>query len=265
MGKFDGLYLFSDMDGTIITSDFTIPQKNIDAIKYFTENGGHFAFATGRGCHFATLDYMDKLGVNYPCILINGSLLFDPKTKQAIDVVYSDNSQSRELLTALCNKYSDRYIITAWLKDRAVQFGLDNPSFKNVEHITPEQLSESIVKLVFGHPNGIAPEDAAFVRSLVGDKLYITNASERFYEVMPKGMSKGFRLEWLINHYSLERKNVIAMGDYFNDYEMLSVEGIRSFCPDNAHDEIKKLCERTLCHVNDGAIAAAIEILDSER
>ena len=265
MGKFDGLYFFSDMDGTIITSDFTIPQKNIDAIKYFTENGGHFAFATGRGRHTSTMAHMKNLGVNFPCIMLNGSLLYDPVKMQAIDVKYLDDDQAKVLLNKLYEKYSDNYVITAWLKDKAVHFGEENPAFRNIDHIKPNDVDERIVKLVFGHPDGIAPEDAAFVKSIVGDKLYVTNASERFYEVMPKGMSKGFRLEWIINHYSLDRKNVIAMGDYFNDYEMLSVKGIRAFCPDNAHPEIKKVCERTLCHVNDAAIANAIELLDSER
>ena len=197
--------------------------------------------------------------------MLNGSLLFDPIEMKPIDVVFLDDEQGKELLNNLCDKFSDRYIVTTWVKDRAVQYGLVNPAYKDTEHIKPDQLNESIVKIVFGHIDGIALEDAEFVKSIVGDKLYITNASERFYEIMPKGMSKGFRLEWLINHYSLNRNNVIAIGDYFNDYEMLSVKGIRSFCPENAHPEIKKICERTLCHVNDGAIAAAIEILDSER
>jgi len=265
MGKFEGIYFFTDMDGTLITSDFTIPQRNVDAIKYFTENGGHFAFATGRGRHTTTMKHMEELGVNFPCIMINGSLVFDPVAKQAVDVMFLDDEQGRTLLNSIYEKFSDRYVITTWLKDRAVHYGVENPAFRNVEFAKPHEMTERIVKIVFGHPSGIAAEDAAFVRNIVGDKLYVTNASERFFEIMPIGMSKGCRLEWIIEHYSLERENVIAMGDYFNDLEMLSVKGIRAFCPSNAHDDIKKVCERTLCHVNDGAIADAIELLDNER
>ncbi len=265
MGKFDGIYFFTDMDGTMITADFTIPERNVEAIKYFIQNGGHFAFATGRGRHVSTMGIMDKLGINFPCIMLNGSLLFDPETKQPVDIQFLDYEQSMALLKTLYEKYSDEYVITAWLKDRAVHFGINNPAYRNIEYAKPEDIDESIVKIVFGHPDGIKGDDAGFVRGCVGDKFYVTNANEKFLEIMPKGMSKGLRLEWVIEKYSLERKNVIAMGDYFNDLEMLSLSGIRTFCPSNAHETIKKVCERTLCHVNDGAIANAIEILDGER
>ena len=36
MGRFDSCYLFSDVDGTLMTSEYTIPQVNIDALRRFT-------------------------------------------------------------------------------------------------------------------------------------------------------------------------------------------------------------------------------------
>ena len=41
MAKFDGFLLLSDVDNTLLSND-KIPPKNIEKIKYFTENGGKF-------------------------------------------------------------------------------------------------------------------------------------------------------------------------------------------------------------------------------
>lgn len=45
---FDGYTLVSDMDGTLINSNKEISKENLDAIKYFVNNGGKFTVATGR-------------------------------------------------------------------------------------------------------------------------------------------------------------------------------------------------------------------------
>ena len=47
MSIFSGYLICSDVNGTISHNTITV-QKNIDAIKYFTQNGGRFTIATGR-------------------------------------------------------------------------------------------------------------------------------------------------------------------------------------------------------------------------
>lgn len=42
MGKFDGLLLLSDLDGTLLGADRCISRANSDAVRYFTQNGGLF-------------------------------------------------------------------------------------------------------------------------------------------------------------------------------------------------------------------------------
>ena len=45
MGKFDGLLLASDFDDTLYGLDLRIPERNLEAIRYFTGEGGRFAVA----------------------------------------------------------------------------------------------------------------------------------------------------------------------------------------------------------------------------
>ena len=48
MGKFDGMLICTDLDGTLLRNDKTISRENIEAIEYFKQAGGYFTFVTGR-------------------------------------------------------------------------------------------------------------------------------------------------------------------------------------------------------------------------
>ena len=48
MGKFDGVLMVSDLDGTLLSSNQRISERNQEAIKHFTDEGGIFTYITGR-------------------------------------------------------------------------------------------------------------------------------------------------------------------------------------------------------------------------
>ena len=48
MAKFSDVLLTSDYDRTLTAPDASIPEKNLEAIRYFMENGGAFTINTGR-------------------------------------------------------------------------------------------------------------------------------------------------------------------------------------------------------------------------
>ena len=48
MGKFDGLLLASDFDDTLYSWELRIPERNLEAIRYFIRQGGYFTVSTGR-------------------------------------------------------------------------------------------------------------------------------------------------------------------------------------------------------------------------
>ena len=71
MGKFSGYLLACDIDGTLVSSS-VVPQRNIDAIRMFTEEGGIFALATGRGVG-AVSHALEKVGKYVgPSVVANG-------------------------------------------------------------------------------------------------------------------------------------------------------------------------------------------------
>ena len=80
---FDGYTLVSDMDGTLINSNKEISKENLDAIKYFVNNGGKFTVATGR--MVASVEcFLDRLNLDLPAILHNGGKIYDYNNKKVV-------------------------------------------------------------------------------------------------------------------------------------------------------------------------------------
>ena len=84
MGKFSGILLASDYDGTLAAGDGTIPERVRQAIRAFIAEGGRFTVSTGRtllGFHA----YDPEL-INAPAILANGgiyeSTVYEPNGKE---------------------------------------------------------------------------------------------------------------------------------------------------------------------------------------
>ena len=48
MGKFSDILLTVDYDRTLTAPDSSIPERNLEAIRYFMENDGAFTVNTGR-------------------------------------------------------------------------------------------------------------------------------------------------------------------------------------------------------------------------
>ena len=48
MGKFDGMLICTDLDGTLLRRDKTVSMENLEAIEHFKAEGGYFTFIIAR-------------------------------------------------------------------------------------------------------------------------------------------------------------------------------------------------------------------------
>ncbi len=106
MGKFSDILLTVDFDRTLTAPDSSIPEENLRAIEYFMAEGGAFTLNTGRSLPMVA-ELMDRIPVNAPLLLYNGSAAYDWQ-KQAftfqhpIDLNWVDAvKRCRELLPDL--------------------------------------------------------------------------------------------------------------------------------------------------------------------
>ena len=72
MALFSDVLLTVDFDLTLTAPDNTIPRRNLDAIRYFMDNGGAFTVNTGRSLPMTKV-FRDIVPVSAPLLLYNGS------------------------------------------------------------------------------------------------------------------------------------------------------------------------------------------------
>ena len=83
MGIFSDVLLTVDFDRTMTAPDSTIPERNLEAVRYFMENGGAFTLNTGRSVPMATR-FLNTLPANVPFLLYNGSAAYDREAGKLI-------------------------------------------------------------------------------------------------------------------------------------------------------------------------------------
>ena len=83
LGKFNGVLLVSDFDDTLYGEDMRITRENVEALTYFTREGGTFTVATGRARPNCA-PHASHIPINAPVILSNGSALYDFRTGEMI-------------------------------------------------------------------------------------------------------------------------------------------------------------------------------------
>ncbi len=261
MKRFEGYAIYSDVDNTLLTHEWTIAPRNLQALEEFTREGGLFALASGRGPTARTFHLFEMLPmINSPCILLNGALLYDAKERRGLSFQALPYAM-KPWLVALHKERPDWPISVCTADDR-FQIGPDVE--EKVECRDVETIGLPWGKLLFHVPEAERVSSMEWLRGQGLSGTEVTACDKTLVEIVPQGVSKGKALERVIAMKGLERSHVAAAGDYFNDQAMLSTPGIRAFCPENAAPEIKAICERTVCSVYDGAIADIVEIFRRE-
>ena len=78
-------------------------------------------------------------------------------------------------------------------------------------------------------------------------------------EFMGIGVNKGNALKWLAQYLGIDESEVIAIGDNYNDIEMLECAGL-SACVSSSYQIVKDVCDYVCANDYDqGAVKEVIE------
>ena len=270
MALFDDVLLTVDYDRTLTGPDSSIPQRNLEAIGYFTENGGAFTVNTGRSTT-TMRDLFSIIPANAPFLLYNGSTFYENGTLsnlQIIDLPLWDTLRAvreafpemnleiqacdghylldpRDSFVALYNKMK-------WRWEKAVEDQDYGPFLKFAAY-------GPVRKAVLGDMFTADAEDVArfdameqFIRDRWDDKVEIFRAAPRIMDVHAKGVSKGHAARAL--QAQLGKKILVCVGDAENDISMLD-EADYAFCP---ADGVVAHRYENVCNCGDGAVADVI-------
>lgn len=244
MNKFKGYILVSDFDGTLINKNGKISDENIQAINYFVENGGMFCGATGR-THLNVEPYKKLLPVQSPWILFNGGGVYDFEKERFL---YEDIINAEDLKPLVAKVLEVIPHINIQICTSKMLY-LVNPNAlpdvmvveegQEYEDVKIDEIEYPWIKLMFQGRG----EDLKRVEKIVSMNLNLETyryfySGVAYLEVMGKNVSKGSGLHALKEILKDEIHHFCAIGDYYNDVEML-IEADISAAPDNAPEDIK--------------------------
>jgi len=263
MGKFDGILMCSDLDGTLLGSDRKISRENLEAIEYFKNEGGYFTFITGRMPFFVS-DMYNAIQPNAPFGCINGGGIFDHRAQKYI---YTEE-MSRSVLTLVGHVYDNMPEMGIQVNSfERIYFSRDNSAMKNFRKITntPDlkkhysDVDEPIAKIVFGDTReSTIPELEKLLRSHpMSDEFDLIRSEATLFEILPKGVSKGSVLPRLASIVGVDMSKTVAVGDYDNDVSMLRIAGI-GIAVANACEETKAAADTVTVSNDEHAIRQII-------
>ena len=99
-------------------------------------------------------------------------------------------------------------------------------------------------------------------RSHLQSKLNVFRSEPYFLEIVAESVDKAKSLGILLNHLSLRRDELIAIGDGYNDASMIQFAGL-GIAMANAQEEVRKQADRiTLSNDEEGVAAIVEQLLD---
>ena len=268
MGKFDGILMITDLDGTLLRTDKSISQENKDAIAAFEAEGGLFTFVTGRP-HFAMAPVLEQLTPKHPIGCLNGGGVCDMATGEFIH---------RSLLSR------DAFCLVSYIENLLPNVGFEFVTFQTCYLYRSNEVTEELrrferlpgnyvdsfdvpgdlCKILFAVDKETMP---ALMEALAANpesqKYALMRTAAEYYELLPKGCHKGNCLSALAKHFGIPKSKTIAIGDNSNDAPMLKEAGL-GIAVANATEDTKAAADLVLSVTNEEhAIAEIIRQLGS--
>lgn len=268
MGKFDGILLLTDMDGTLLTSERNISSENLAALRYFMEQGGRFSVATGRSKP-GMEHFLEYLPINAPAVIYNGAVVYDFEAK--CPVWQRPLGERGLLLNALVQAEFPGAGLETYEMDTAYALS-DNPiSRRHFEAVKmtwklagAEEVPQPWVDMLLLEREEILPEIKARIEEAFPGQYFLQYSDKEFLEVLHPEANKGSAALALCKQLGIKAENLYTIGDGRNDIQLLTCTP-NAYAPANAEPEVLALCPRMLPHHNDHAIAALIAELDATR
>ncbi|MGQ9676735.1 MAG: Cof-type HAD-IIB family hydrolase [Chloroflexota bacterium] len=219
-----------DLDGTLMPRYQSLRPRVIDAVRAAQANGTRVTIATGR-LFSMVLPYAQQLGLVTPLISHHGALIKDPATGHELYHQGVPLPIVREIVLLARNRdlpvaayvqdtvYVDRlkpeWPVYSWLVKIGAQDVGDLTAFLDREPTRVAIVTE-------------APKTKQLVlelRDYFGDRLHVTSGHPLLAEMSHPDVSKARGLARLAEHLGIDQSEIMAVGDDWNDIEMLSYAG----------------------------------------
>ncbi len=256
-----------DIDGTLTNSKKDLSPRNRKAIIDLQERGYVVVLASGRPVYgiMPLAEELELAKYGGYILAFNGAQII----KCATDKVIYSNTLPNELIRPLYEKskaagavilsYNDDYILTENASDKYVAYEgmLNKMQIRQTDNFL-ENLKLPVVKCLSVAEPDIILKLENDLKAEYGEVMSIYRSEAFFLELVPNGIDKAESLAVLLNHLNLNRKDMIAFGDGFNDLTMLEYAGC-GVAMGNAKDAVKEVADAVTISNDEDGVAHYIE------
>lgn len=251
-----------DLDDSLLGDDLNISERNINALMEASNRGVVVTIATGR-MYCSALPYIEQLKLNVPVITYQGGLIKNALSQEvlyhcpipleiAMEVIEKSKSDGAYLQVYVDDKYymeeynnfSELYRLNVGVAGTAV-----GPLDKFLKKAPTKML-------IIDEPSTILKMKDEYDR-LFGEILQVTISKPIYLELTNKDATKGKALKYLAQSLKVDRNEIIAIGDSYNDISMIKYAGL-GVAMGNAHEDVKKWADYVTLTNNEDGVAEVV-------
>jgi Cof subfamily protein (haloacid dehalogenase superfamily) len=264
-----------DIDGTLLDPEFQISEANLTALRRAHQAGIEVVLVTGRR-HIFALPIAQALGFDLWLISSNGAVT---KSTQG-EHFFTDKlpaATARKLIRHM-HEFRSNAVLTFDREDKGslvvertdeLHASISRWMEKNaayIERVTPLEdalVTDPIQAMYCGTVARMAEAQARLAAAGMSGEITVlkTEYAARdltILDVLNYGCSKGHALERWTRHQGIVRNQVMAIGDNYNDVEMLEFSGVPVIMG-NACPELKRFGWTVTASNDQSGVAAAVE------
>lgn len=254
-----------DIDDTLLDNNHNITLKNKNAIKKAQESGIKVVLASGRPT-FGMEKIAKELELDkYESYIIsfNGAIVTEAKTGKVLfekalskETAHKLYDISKEYKVDIHTYLDDDIIVSRSNEYTDIENEITGMNVKVAENFK-KTVDRDVVKLIMLENPDYLKNVEEDLKKKLSNELSITISKPFFLEFTDKGINKATGIENLINRIGIKKEEVIAIGDSYNDLEMIQYAGL-GVCVDNGYDDIKKHAKYIAKSNEDSGVAEVI-------
>ena len=255
--------LISDFDGTLTDSTYKLSPQVKEAILNIVKQGICFSIATGRPYHGIVKKVCQELNLISPQIVSGGALIVDPKTDQVLWGEYFPINSAKKLIDSFIENNYDFAV-----ESEGCVFVLNSSIWSGYG---PGIVFQDFKKLKFDRIAKIVLEDV----SSIGDSLDLEEEYNKLYpdlhfirsginkivfDITSEKATKHLAVLELSKILKINPKEMIGIGDGYNDYPLLSICGYK-VAMGSAPKELKEIADLIVPDVSQDGLVTLIRSL----
>lgn len=259
-----------DIDDTLINDDKEVLPSTQKALEQAVAKDVVVTLATGRA-YASAQAVARQTGLNVPIITYQGALIKNLMDEAVLYERYVPLDAARKLYDYCIEHdlhlqtYIDDKLYAREENQKLIDYCKLNGTPYYVEPDFAKMIEQPTPKMLIIDDPLYLDDLIPVLRELLGSEVHITKSKPHFLEIMHHEGTKGHALTYLAKHFNCELSETIAIGDSWNDHEMLEAAGL-GVAMGNAIEALKNIADYVTLSNNEDGIKHVIDkfVLNNE-